>query len=154
MFDGLVLGTNEANNSFIYLFCSKYFDSLVKLMHSYQNCPQVVTSIFQFFTSFIKLQDFSKLALEQKHKTYQTLVELFKSVSMASTGKSFCCYNILLTLLSNQLKFMHMNVKECQMASAIFEEHDEPFTENVVLLDLLYELIAHGNEVSGECSTG
>lgn len=86
MFDGLALASNFSNTQLIYSFCSKYFEFMVKLLHYYQNCPEVGILVLQFFNSFVASQDFGELSKDQAKLIYQTTVELFKTYSSVNLG--------------------------------------------------------------------
>ncbi|CAG8435067.1 2923_t:CDS:10 [Ambispora gerdemannii] len=116
MFDGLALASSISNNAMVFSFCAKYFESFVRILQYYQNCPEVVILVLRFFKSFVGHIEFSQLATEQNQLAYKTIGEIFKVYSEANLGKN--------------------------LSKLIEEGNEEPYSDISILLSLLSELIA------------
>ncbi|CAG8506555.1 3260_t:CDS:10, partial [Acaulospora colombiana] len=116
MFDGLALASDISNTELIYSFCSKYFDFMVKLLHYYQNCPEVGFLVLQFFNSFVTYQDFGSLSAEHSKYIYQTMVNLFKTYALANLGK--------------------------KRIESTEEAEEEPYADISIMLDMLSGIMA------------
>ncbi|CAG8499703.1 5021_t:CDS:10 [Ambispora leptoticha] len=116
MFDGLALASSISNSAMVFSFCAKYFESFVRILQYYQNCPEVIVLVLQFFKSFVSHIEFSQLTTEQTQLVYKTIGEIFKVYSEANLGKN--------------------------MSKLIEEGNEEPYSDISTLLGLLTELIA------------
>ncbi|CAG8460237.1 11248_t:CDS:10 [Acaulospora morrowiae] len=116
MFDGLALASDIANSELICSFCSKYFEFMVKLLHYYQNCPEVGLLVLQFFDSFVSYQDLGSLSTDQAKFVYQIIANLFKSYASVNFGRK--------RLLSSE------------------EAEEEPYADISIILNILSGLMA------------